>query len=58
MILTDTMKATCYCIAKKYDGHQCTRRKKDGKEYCGAHLRSARSVLTIWLNGGAGAKRS
>ena len=26
------------CMAKKADGHQCTRRRKDGKEYCGKHL--------------------
>ena len=48
MILIDTMKATCYCIAKKHDGHQCTRRQKNDKGYCGSHLRSAKSFLTIW----------
>ena len=48
MILTDTMKATRYCIAKKCDGLQCYRRKKDGKEYCGKHLSFAKSFLTIW----------
>ena len=26
------------CMAKKADGHQCTRRRKDGKEYCGKHM--------------------
>tara|TARA_B100001093_G_scaffold442236_1_gene443825 strand:+ start:1462 stop:1962 length:501 start_codon:yes stop_codon:yes gene_type:complete len=26
------------CMAKKADGHQCTRRRKDGNEYCGKHL--------------------
>ena len=26
------------CMAKKADGHQCTRRRKDGKEFCGKHL--------------------
>lgn len=26
------------CMAKKADGHQCTRRRKDGKEFCGKHM--------------------
>lgn len=26
------------CMAKKADGFQCTRRKKDGSEFCGKHM--------------------
>ena len=26
------------CMAKKADGCQCTRRRKDGNEYCGKHM--------------------
>ena len=26
------------CMAKKADGHQCTRRRKDNNEFCGKHL--------------------
>ena len=26
------------CMAKKADGHQCTRRRKDNHEFCGKHL--------------------
>lgn len=25
------------CMARKADGHQCTRRRKDGTEFCGKH---------------------
>jgi hypothetical protein len=28
---------TC-CLARKQDGGQCTRRRKDGQDYCGKHL--------------------
>ena len=27
------------CLGKKSDGSQCTRRRKDGKELCGTHLK-------------------
>lgn len=27
------------CTAKRADGTQCTRRKKDGKNYCGTHIK-------------------
>ena len=27
------------CIAKRANGQQCTRRKKDGHEYCGTHIK-------------------
>jgi len=40
--------ASYRCIAKKCDGRQCTRRKTNGKEYCGRHLRAAKRVLAIW----------
>jgi hypothetical protein len=26
------------CLARKQDGGQCTRRRKDGEDYCGKHL--------------------
>lgn len=29
------------CCAKRYNGEQCTRRKKDGCEYCGTHTKGA-----------------
>jgi len=67
MILTDIMKAICYCVAKKADGHQCTRRQKDGTRYCGKHLKlvihynSYHGVDSVGLKGfpitGAAAKR-
>lgn len=28
---------TC-CLARKQDGGQCTRRRKDGQDYCGKHV--------------------
>ena len=28
------------CQAKRADGHRCTRKKKQGKEYCGTHIKS------------------
>ena len=27
------------CTAKRADGHQCTRRKRNGSHYCGTHLK-------------------
>lgn len=28
------------CMARKQDGNQCTRRKKEGQEYCGKHIKN------------------
>lgn len=32
------LEKTELCMAKKADGCQCTRRRKDGNEYCGKHM--------------------
>jgi hypothetical protein len=31
---------TCRCIAKRVNGEQCSRRKKNESEYCGTHIKS------------------
>ncbi len=28
----------CLCMARKQDGNQCTRRRKDSNDYCGKHI--------------------
>ena len=34
------VKSCDICMARKQDGNQCTRRKKDGQEYCGKHIKN------------------
>jgi len=31
-------ESVCLCMARKQDGNQCTRRKKDTNDYCGKHV--------------------
>jgi len=35
--VTNAIPLDCRCIAKRANGDQCTRRRKDGKTYCGTH---------------------
>ena len=32
-----------FCLAKKQDGYQCTRRKKKGFDFCGKHINSRKN---------------
>lgn len=31
---------SCLCMARKQDGNQCTRRRKQGGEFCGKHIKN------------------
>lgn len=33
-----TTNTQCLCMARKQDGNQCTRRRKDNLEFCGKHI--------------------
>ncbi len=35
---TSCNETGCLCMARKQDGNQCTRRKKDNLDYCGKHI--------------------
>ena len=36
------LEPNCLCMARKQDGNQCTRRRKDNNEYCGKHIKNRR----------------
>lgn len=36
------LEPECLCMARKQDGNQCTRRRKDNFEYCGKHIKNRR----------------
>ena len=36
------VKSENLCMARKQDGNQCTRRRKDDCEYCGKHIKNRR----------------
>ena len=33
------------CCAKRANGEQCTRRKKDGEQYCGTHIKGTPDII-------------